>query len=679
VGIVEEDIARVRAATDFVAVASEQIALRRVGAQWSGLCPFHVEKSPSFSINPQLGLYYCFGCGARGDVITFVRELHQLDFREAVETLAARAGIALRYDDSAGSEEHRRRSRVHETLEAAVEWYHQRLLSAPDAAPARRYLRVERGYDGELVRRYRLGWAPEGREVLRRALGLPVGALVDAGLAQRDEHGSSRDFFRGRLLFPIFDPSGKPIGAGGRSLPGGRPPKYKNTPATAVYDKSSVLYGLNWAKRKAAASDRIVVCEGYTDVIGLHQAGVEEAVAACGTALADGHVRALTRFARTVVLAYDADGAGQAAAERVYGWERRFEVDVRVAALPAGQDPADLARSDPEGLAAAIDGARPFLEFQLERHFARADLDSAEGRVRAATAAVAAVRAHPDPLVQDQYLMAVADRCRVPAEQLRSLPVGPAGEGGLGGADGRGRPRSRGPAPPSSPPSSDDSFGRAGVDLPGRGVGRPSRFGPGGAGNGASRPPGGAGPAGATRPAPGTAREGDDRAAAPALGPPPLAELAALRLAVHRPELVADRLAGVLFADARSRAAFDALVGAAELHEALAAADPEVAALLSRLGVETCEEEPDDVMVRLLERAANRTLRELTLEMRAAPPDEQGAYAASISWLKQAAEALRPAEADPDGPRGGPEATRTVEARLVAWLEERRALCEGRA
>lgn len=430
-GIVDEDIAKVRAATDFVALVGEHLALRRVGTRWVGLCPFHAEKSPSFSVNAELGLYYCFGCGAKGDAIGFVRETEHLDFVEAVEKLAGRAGIALRYDDGDGSagRDRQRRNRIHETLEAAIEWYHQRLLSAPDAAAARSYLRRERGYDGEVVREYRIGWAPDGWDQLVRGLGVPAPALADAGLATVNDRGRHIDFFRGRILFPIFEPGGKAVGAGGRILPGGRGPKYKNTSNTAVYDKSRTLYGLNLAKTAVVARKRVVVCEGYTDVIGLRQAGVGEAVATCGTALADGHIKLLTNFAPQVVLAYDADGAGQAAADKVYEWEKRYHVDIRVIALPAGSDPADLARSDPEALHRAVEEARPYLGFRIERLFARSDLSAPEGRARAAAEAVSMVSGHPDPLVRDQYLMAVADRCRVDVERLRVMkPERPAAE-----------------------------------------------------------------------------------------------------------------------------------------------------------------------------------------------------------------------------------------------------------
>ncbi|MHB1534068.1 MAG: DNA primase [Acidimicrobiales bacterium] len=594
-GIVEEDIARVRAATDFVAVAGEHLALRRVGTRWSGLCPFHVEKTPSFSLNAELGFYYCFGCGAKGDVITFVRELEHLEFVEAVEKLAARSGVTLHYDDAAVGRDHQRRSHIHHTLEEAVAWYHQRLMAAPDAAAARAYLRRERGYDAEVVRRYRLGWAPDGWDQLLRSLKIAPAALVDAGLAYVNAAGRHNDFFRARLLFPIFEAGGQAVGAGGRILPGGTGPKYKNTANTAVYDKSRVLYGLNWAKKAVVDKGQVVVCEGYTDVIGLHLAGVPEAVATCGTALADGHIRLLTNFARRLVLAYDADAAGQAAAERFYEWERRFEVDIRVAALPSGADPADLARSDPEGLRRAITEARPYLAFRLERLLSRADLSGPEGRVRAATAAVELVGAHPNELVRDQYLMEVADRCRVPAAQLRAISA-------AGGS-------------------------------------RAERVG---------------------RPAP-IAGEAPEPVAVS--GP----ELEALRLAVQRPEQVMPRLEPPLFAHPLAQRAFAALSGAATLHDAIEAADPQVADLLQRLAVEPGDEDTDDVMVRLVERAGHRALEDLQAELRSSP--DPGSYAPSVSWLKLALEALRH---DGDGT-----AREEAEQRLVPWIVARSSFGDG--
>jgi DNA primase len=419
VGIVGEDIERVRSQSDIVAVISEHAALRKSGARWVGLCPFHGEKTPSFSVNPELGVFYCFGCQAKGDVITFVRELQHLDFVGAVESLAGRAGITLRYDSGQETGERRRRSTLVEAMGAAVDWYHQRLLSSPDAGQARGYLK-SRGYDGELVRRYKLGWAPEGWDELCRALKLPEDVLRDTGLGFLNKRNRLQDAFRGRVLFPIFDARGDALAIGGRIMPGAEGPKYKNSPATAIYDKSEVLYGLNWAKGPVVERGEVVVCEGYTDVIGMAVAGVPTAVATCGTALTDRHFSLLKNFSRRIVLAYDADPAGQGAAEKFYEWEKRYEVDVYVAALPPGADPGDLSRSDPEALARAVAEARPFLAFRLERLLAAANLTTPEGRARAAEAGMAMIAEHPNQLVRDQYVMQLADRTRVDPDRLRA-------------------------------------------------------------------------------------------------------------------------------------------------------------------------------------------------------------------------------------------------------------------
>ncbi|HEX8769424.1 MAG TPA: CHC2 zinc finger domain-containing protein, partial [Acidimicrobiales bacterium] len=217
-GILADDIARVRQASDIIQIASDHVALRKVGRRYQGLCPFHAEKTPSFSVNAEEGLYYCFGCGAKGDVITFVREVQHLEFAEAVETLAGRAGIQVRYDDAAVSRERQRHDRLVEAMGAAVEWYHERLLSAPDAAAARAYVR-SRGYDGDIVRAYRLGWAPDDWDALCRHLKLPVDVLRDTGLGFLNRRERQQDSFRSRLMFPIFDVRGDPVAFGGRTLP----------------------------------------------------------------------------------------------------------------------------------------------------------------------------------------------------------------------------------------------------------------------------------------------------------------------------------------------------------------------------------------------------------------------------------------------------------------------------
>lgn len=423
-GIEDDDIRRVREATDIVKVITGYTQLRKVGRRWSGLCPFHNEKTPSFSVNGEEGLYYCFGCQKSGDAITFVRELEHLDFVGAVEHLANKSGIQLRYTNRNEGEARRKRTQLTDAVEAAVEWYHERLLSSPDAAAARGYLR-NRGFDGDVVRRYKVGWAPDSWDALAQSLKLPPQVFTDAGLGFVNRRGRLQDHFRGRVLFPIHEANGTAVGFGGRIMPGADGPKYKNTGESKIYAKSRLLYGLNWAKDEVVRADEVIICEGYTDVIGFDQAGLGRAVATCGTALTEEHVKLLSRFAKRVVLAFDADSAGQAAAERIHAWEQTYEMDIVVARMPDGVDPADLAREDPEALAASVTDAQPFMAFRLGRVFSRSDLASVEGRARSAQQAMDVVRDHPSPLVQDQYLMEVSDRTQVDPSRLRKLLAGP--------------------------------------------------------------------------------------------------------------------------------------------------------------------------------------------------------------------------------------------------------------
>ena len=425
--ISDSEIAQVRAATDIVALISEYVALKKSGRRWSGLCPFHGEKTPSFSVNAEEGRYYCFGCRAWGDQITFVREMQHVDFIDALRLLADRAGLEL-HDDAHAGPARKERQELLVAMEKAVAWYHDRLLHAPDARMAREYLR-SRGIDGGLARQFQLGWAPEGWDSLAAGLELTAQVLVGTGLGFVNKGGRRQDALRARIIFPILDPSGKAIGVGGRILPvppetSARPdarvePKYKNSPETSIYSKRRTLYALNWAKSNIIESGEIIVCEGYTDVIAFFAAGLPRAVATCGTALGEEHFRTMRNFAQRIVLAYDADHAGQSAAASVYQWERQHEVDVAVARLPKGSDPADLAQRDPAALRQAITDAVPFLQFRLERVLEGANLATPEGRARAGELAMTVLAEHPSELVRDQYVMQVADRLRLESAVLR--------------------------------------------------------------------------------------------------------------------------------------------------------------------------------------------------------------------------------------------------------------------
>jgi len=417
-GIVDEDIERLRSTVSIVDTIQQYVALKRVGRNWVGLCPFHAEKSGSFNVREETGRYKCFGCDKGGDVFTFVQEIEHLDFPGAVEHLAAKAGIQLNYTTTGQSQERARRKQLTEAMNEAVEWYHQRLLSDPDAREARDYLR-RRGLAGDVARQFKLGWAPDDWDQLSRGLGASADVMQSVGLSFRNKRNKMQDSFRGRVMFPIFSESGEALAFGGRILPGSDDPaKYKNSSETPIYTKSKVLYGLNWAKADIAKHDQVVVCEGYTDVIGFHRTGVARAVATCGTALTEEHVRLLKRYASKVVLAFDADAAGQGAAARFYEWEEAHKVQVQVARLPQGRDPGDLAQQDPEMLVHSVADPVPFLKFRVDRTLVGQSKKSPEQRVRLAESAMAVVNEHPNVELRKLYAGEVAASLGIPIADL---------------------------------------------------------------------------------------------------------------------------------------------------------------------------------------------------------------------------------------------------------------------
>ncbi|MFP4149217.1 MAG: DNA primase, partial [Nitriliruptoraceae bacterium] len=397
--IVKDDIDALRAQADIVAVVGEYTTLKRAGRSFKGLCPFHTERTPSFTVTPEGNFYNCFGCGASGDIYDFLMRIEGLQFPEAVEALARRSGFPLRYEQMSARERRAvgERTRLVAATAAARDFLVERLY-AEEGRVAREYLR-SRGFTRADAQAFEVGYAPNRFDAMTRTLvdaGIPEEDLITAGLSARTERGGLRDRFRGRLMFPIHDPSGDVIGFGGRVLPaldygGFDPPKYLNSTETPLYRKTRVLYGIRQARSDIVRAEQVLVCEGYTDVMALHQAGVANAVATCGTAVGVEHLRTLARYAQRVVLAFDADAAGVKAAERAWEAARELEsdgdgarLDLRVLVLPEGRDPADLvADVGAEGVASALAAATPVVPFVLRHHLAGADLSSEGGRTAA--------------------------------------------------------------------------------------------------------------------------------------------------------------------------------------------------------------------------------------------------------------------------------------------------------
>ncbi|HET9260253.1 MAG TPA: DNA primase [Acidimicrobiia bacterium] len=412
------DIDRVREASDIVELISEVTQVKKSGRSYMAVCPFHEEKTPSMSVDRARGLYHCFGCGKGGDVFDFVRETRGVDFGEALDMLAAKAGITIVRDPDEARQRGRRTNAL-EALRRAVDVYHRRLKKAADAGPARSYLRG-RGYDVDLIDEWKLGFAGTDWDTLAkdlRAGGIDDKAIMDAGLGRRGRHGVY-DVFRGRLMFPIHDLKGDPIGFGGRKIDevsrdttNNPDAKYVNSQDSAIYQKSRVLFGLERARQVMDDQNPAVIVEGYTDVIAMHQAGVKSAVATCGTALGDGHFDLLRRFTERVVLAFDSDEAGSKAALRSDDLESpfRLDLDLRMAVMPDGLDPADLYQEGrADELAKAVKTARPLLEHRIESEVSRHDLTGPEGRARALHAAAEQVRRVGDPIARREYNRYVA-------------------------------------------------------------------------------------------------------------------------------------------------------------------------------------------------------------------------------------------------------------------------------
>lgn len=419
----QADVEEVKARTNIADVIGERVALKPAGiGSMKGLCPFHDEKSPSFHVRPQHGYYHCFGCGESGDVYSFLREMDHMSFTESVERLAARIGYTLHYEEGGGpSPETSGRSRLLAANKAAAEYFRSQ-LGSPEADAARRFL-GERGFDPAAAAHFGVGYAPKGWDHMLKALtqqGFTREELIGAGVVSQNQRGGVYDRFRGRVIWPIRDVTGQTIGFGARRLyDDDKGPKYLNTPETAVYKKNQVLYGLDLAKRDISRGDpkRVVVVEGYTDVMACHLAGVTTAIATCGTAFGSEHVTVLRRVMGDdsangeVIFTFDPDEAGQKAAVRAFAEEKRFNAQSFVSVSPGGLDPCDLRlqRGD-SAVRSLIDDKKPMFEFMIDRRISGFDLATVEGRVGALRSGAPIVAEIRDRLLRPGYERVLALR-----------------------------------------------------------------------------------------------------------------------------------------------------------------------------------------------------------------------------------------------------------------------------
>ncbi|MGW3669312.1 DNA primase [Streptomyces sp. NPDC005141] len=453
----DEDVKAVRDAVPIDAVVSEYLQLRNAGGgNLKGLCPFHDEKSPSFQVSPSKGLFHCFGCQEGGDTITFVMKVDHLTFSESVERLAAQAGITLRYEEGGYNPAHQRGERIRlvEAHKAAATFYIEQLGTSPEADAGRSFL-AERGFDQAAAAHFGVGYSPQGWDHLTRHLrgkGFSDKELVLSGLSQEGRRGPI-DRFRGRLMWPIRDIGGEVVGFGARKLyESDNGPKYLNTPDTAIYKKSQVLYGIDLAKKDIAKSSRAVVVEGYTDVMACHLAGITTAIATCGTAFGGDHIKILRRLlmdngSARVIFTFDGDAAGQKAALRAFEDDQKFAAETYIAIAPDGMDPCDLrlAKGD-EAVADLVEPRTPLFEFALRQIVLRYDLETPAGRAAAldeAAPIVARIKnsgAQHEVAVQLAGMLGILDTQFV-VKRVAQLARWARDRGGMGPAPAGGRPQ----------------------------------------------------------------------------------------------------------------------------------------------------------------------------------------------------------------------------------------------
>ena len=425
------DIEEVKARVNIADVVGSYVALKPASAgSLKGLCPFHQEKSPSFNVRPLQGFYHCFGCGAGGDVYKFLQEMESLSFYEAVENLAGKVGYTLTYEAGAKGPDQGQKSRIYEANAAAAKYFQDQLMTDP-AIPGRDFLK-SRGFDKAAAEMFGVGFAPKGWNNLTdhlKSIGFTEEELITASLSSKGERGLY-DKFRGRLIWPIRDTSNQVIGFGARKLfDDDQGPKYLNTSETPVYHKSAVLYGIDLAKKEISKSQKVVVVEGYTDVMACHLAGVTTAVATCGTAFGDEHIRILNRMLSAnvdnpaeVIFTFDPDEAGQKAAMRAFADADKFHANSFIAVGPDGLDPSDLrVQKGDEAVALMIENKKPIYEFAIKQKMKNFNLDSVEGRVGAARASASVIATIRDSALRSVYIRELANWVNLDLSEVSAL------------------------------------------------------------------------------------------------------------------------------------------------------------------------------------------------------------------------------------------------------------------
>lgn len=443
-----EDLDALRDRVSIVDVAGDYMQIRRAGRRFVARCPFHDEKTASFSIEPAKNLFHCFGCQEGGDVFTLVQKLEHIDFGDAAEKLASRFGVTLRYEELSPKrrEELERRRKMTDAMAAAAAFFHEFLKSSPEAEPARKYLIGERGFAKDTLETFQVGMSPEKRSALLshlRSRGIPDDVTVEVNLAIRTEESGLVDRFRNRVMFPIRDRHGDVIGFGARKLlDSDNGPKYLNTSETPLYKKSEVLYGLDRAAKAIVRDDSAVLVEGYTDVIALQAAGIEGAVASCGTAVGVEHLKTLRRFASQLVVCLDSDEAGIKAAERMFvqlGEDaEKLGLAMRAVIMPAGSDPADaIAAGGPDEFKNLLATAMPLVQLVLHQEATRYGSGDAQARARVLQTGLKHLARIADPVVVRAAARSFADRIGVdPAVLFVELDRVRAGAPvGVGGAE----------------------------------------------------------------------------------------------------------------------------------------------------------------------------------------------------------------------------------------------------